>query len=181
MKLRLAAGAAVAAAAVLAAGCGGSGDAGAGGTPPGEWAKGFCSSLATWTTSIRSFAGTLDSNALTIALLQTAARDALAATATYADRLQGLGKPDLDGADEVVSSLDRLAAGLQEDVAKIEQEAGDVSGIGDIARALPLIGRPLASMGVRVQTMLRELEQLDTGGRLADALEQTSACDALTK
>ncbi len=66
-------------------------------------------------------------------------------------------------------------------MAEIEQVAGDLSAVSELIRALPVIGRTLSTMGKRVQSMLQELEQLDTSGQLEDALRRASACDDLTK
>jgi hypothetical protein len=164
---------------LAAAGCGGSGSSDASSTA--EWATGFCSALTTWTGSIQSLTETLDSSGLSRASLQRAADDATSVTETLAEDLRALGKPGTEWGEEAKDSLDRLSAGLQADLQEIDEAVGEVVGVSDLVRALPVIGRTLSTMGRRVQTTLQELEQLDTGGELEDALTKSATCDILTK
>ena len=169
---------AVVVALLAVAGCGASrsGDA----TPTDEWASRFCSALTTWTQSMSSLTSALDSSNLSVEGLGGAVGDAAQATSTLATDLRSLGAPDTDAGVEAKDSIDRLADGIEADIEEVQTSVDDLSGITELVRALPALGRTLAGMGGRVRTTLGELQQIDTGGRLEDAITGASSCSDLT-
>jgi hypothetical protein len=166
-----AAGAFVLLLAVLAAGCGGGDDGDSQSTA--EWADGVCSALSDWGTTMRSV--TTGGSPSSEGRLKTIATDVKDATEKLADDLDALGRPGTDAGQEAQDAIEELAAGLRQDIEKI-QDAADSN---DLATAATTITSTLSSMSSRMGSTLSELEQADAKGELSDAFEGSDACKKL--
>jgi uncharacterized phage infection (PIP) family protein YhgE len=158
--------------AALAAGCGGGDEESAAST---DWADGVCTALATWGDSIKSVTDDVTSSDSSKDRVQKATANVKEATDTLADDLQDLGRPGTESGEQAQDALEKLATGLRQDLAKIEDAADGDSA----AAAAATISSSLASMSGRIGTALNELEQLDAEGELSDAFEEADACQDL--
>ena len=181
--LRRLAVAAVLALALAAAGCGGD-DEDAGGSAEGdraptEWAETVCSSVATWTSTVRALPETLRGS-LSAEALDDAVSDVREATDELIDSLRDAGRPDTDSGDEARDELNRLADDLrvQLDVITNAVEGADTptETLGAVADATAA----LSGMGNSLTTTLGDLEEIDASGELEDAFRDAEACDDLT-
>ena len=152
----------------VVAGCGGGDETSA----TDEWASDLCSSLTTWGDSIESATESIQSNPSADGL-QSAVDDVQEATQTLTDDLKGLGTPDTEAGQEAKDALDQLATDLESGIDAIESESSD--GLG----ALTALSATMTAIGGQVSSTFEQLEQLDAGGELQDAFENSGSCDEL--
>ena len=150
------------------AGCGGGDDTSA----TEAWAGDVCSSLTAWVDAIESATASIQSNP-SMDGLRSAVDDAKQATETLTDDLRGLGRPDTEAGQEAEQTIDELATELQSGIDEIESESSD--GLG----ALTALSATLTTIGGKVSSTFDQLEQLDAGGELQDAFENSDSCDEL--
>ena len=173
----------LAAAALLAAGCGSS-DSGSttssDTSPTTEWAAGLCTAISTWKSSISAIGDTIKGGTISKDALTSAVDDAKSATDTLTSDLDALGTPDTEAGQQAKDSIDQLSTELKDDVATIQDELDNASGITGLIAAIPTITKSLANMGTQVSTAISDLESLDAKGELQSAFNDASSCDGLT-
>ena len=170
----------IALAALLVAGCGGSSSSSSSPSPQ-DWADSLCSSITTWSNSVKTAGESLKSGSLSKGDLKNTTSEIKSATNTFADDLKGLGKPDTEGGDKAKSTLDTLSDQLTQDVDSIKKAADDASaGSGGIVKAISSVSATLTTAGNQVQTAFSSLQQLDTKGELEKAFENSASCKKLT-
>jgi hypothetical protein len=169
-------GAAVAAA-TLAAGCGGGDDQSA----AEQWADGVCSAITDWTDATRSAAETLQSGGegSVTDRVQTAVDDVKDATSTLADDLQGLGAPDTDAGDQAQNLVETFSEDAQDGLDTIESAVEDAGSVSEALTAVSTVSTTLSSLWEQATTTFTDLQQLDAGGELSDAFDQSESCDEL--
>ena len=160
----------------------GCGDGAGGGQPTaGEWAEDFCTSVATWRDELEKIGdGVEDPSSLSADTLEQVAGEANAASDELIDDVRALGTPDLESGEEIKASVETFADSLEAERDKIAEAVGDTSELSDVASAVSAIGASLSAMGTAFQTVLGALEDADVSGELETALEEPSACDAIT-
>jgi hypothetical protein len=162
-----------------AVGCGGS-DSGSSSQPSAsEWADDVCSSLTTWSDSIKSATTSLQGN-VTADSLKSAASDVEDATTTLVDDLKSLGTPDTESGDKAKETVDQLSDELSADADKIDGAVKDASGASGVLDAITVVGSTLTTMGTQFQSALSSLEQVDPKGELEDAFSNADSCKSLT-
>jgi hypothetical protein len=167
----------VASLALVAAGCGG-GDEEESATD--QWAEGFCTSITTWTDSIKEATDELRSlSSLSSDSFEQAAEDIRTATTQFGDDLRALGAPETESGQDAKQAIDDFATTLDEDSADIETSIKDVSGITDIPGAVQDITASLSSMNEAFSTMLSAIRTDDAQDELQSAFENAEACDDL--
>jgi hypothetical protein len=162
-----------------AAGCGGS-DGGSSSQPSAEeWAGDVCSSLKTWSDSVKSATTSLQGN-VTADSLKSAGEDVENATKTLVDDLKGLGTPDTESGDKAKETVDNLSDELDQDANKIDSALKEAKGASGVLDAVSVVTSTLSTMAGQFQTALSNLEQLDPKGELEDAFSSSDSCKSLT-
>jgi len=181
MKGRLLVPAVVAAVALAAAGCGGSSSSsGSDTTPTNEWADSLCSSITTWTSSLSSIVGDLQSGGITKDSLQTAVGDAKTATDEFTTSLGNLGKPDTEAGQQAQDSVNKLSSEIQTDMTTIEEAVNGASGVSGVLNAVTVTKDTLTKAGTQVSDTLTGFQDLDAKGELEAAFKQSDSCKKLT-
>jgi len=181
MKGRLLVPAVVAAVALAAAGCGGSSSSsGSDTTPTNEWADSLCSSITTWTSSLSSIVGDLQSGGITKDSLQTAVGDAKTATDEFTTSLGNLGKPDTEAGQQAQDSVNNLSSEIQTDMTTIEEAVNGASGVSGVLNAVTVTKDTLTKAGTQVSDTLTGFQDLDAKGELEAAFKQSDSCKKLT-
>ena len=171
----------VAAAALAAAGCGGSSSSsGSDTTPTNEWADSLCSSITTWTSSLSSIVGDLQSGGITKDSLQTAVGDAKTATDEFTTSLGNLGKPDTEAGQQAQDSVNKLSSEIQTDMTTIEEAVNGASGVSGVLNAVTVTKDTLTKAGTQVSDTLTGFQDLDAKGELEAAFKQSDSCKKLT-
>jgi len=171
----------VAAAALAAAGCGGSSSSsGSDTTPPNQWADSLCSSITTWTSSLSSIAGDLQSGGLTKDSLQTAVDNAKTATDDFTTSLGNLGRPDTESGQKAQDSVNQLSSEIQSDLTTIEDAVNGASGVSGVLNAVTVTKSTLSKAGTQVSDTLTGFQDLDAKGELEAAFKQSDSCKKLT-
>ena len=180
MKGRLLVPAVVAAVALAAAGCGGSSSSSSDTTPTNEWADSLCSSITTWTSSLSSIVGDLQSGGITKDSLQTAVGDAKTATDEFTTSLGNLGKPDTEAGQQAQDSVNKLSSEIQTDMTTIEEAVNGASGVSVVLNAVTVTKDTLTKAGTQVSDTLTGFQDLDAKGELEAAFKQSDSCKKLT-
>lgn len=151
------------------------------GASGGEWADSFCSALTTWKDDLEQAAEPLaDLSSLSEESIQQAADDARTATATLADSLKGLGRPDTSSGDQVRGSVQDLAAELENGANEIETAVEGVSSAADIPSAVGTITTTLTRIDTEVDGAVQTIEDADASGELKTAFDDADSCQELT-
>jgi hypothetical protein len=180
MKARFLLPAVVVAVALIATGCGGSSSgSGSDTTPTNEWADSLCSSITTWTSSLTTIVGDLQSGGLTKDSLQTAVGDAKTATDEFTTSLGKLGKPDTEAGQKAQDSVDQLSSEIQADMATIEDAVNGASGVSGVLNAVTVTKDTLTKAGTQVSDTLSGFQDLDAKGELEAAFKQSDSCKKL--
>jgi len=166
--------------AVFAAGCGGKSAEKSGSESSADWANNLCSSLVTWSSSVRTAASSLKRNA-TQSSLESTADEVTKATDKLESDLKGLGAPDTESGKKAKETVDRLAGQLKTDVATIEKAVKEVSGASGALKAVSTVSSSLVSVGDQVTTAFASIQQLDTKGELEKAFKDSEECKKLAK
>ena len=177
-------------AAIVAAGCGGdssssssSSSSGTGTesstTAAGDWANSVCQAFNDWNSSITGAAQSVRDNP-TEDGIKSAGDDIRSATDTLAADLRGLDRPDTESGQEAKAAIDELATSLETSMQKITDAIDNASGASGLVTAGSTIATTLTEMGSQVSTTGQQLENIDAGGELQSAFEQTDSCSGLT-
>jgi hypothetical protein len=151
------------------------------GASAGEWADSFCSALMTWKDDLERAAEPLaDLSSLSEESIQQAADDARTATATLADSLKGLGRPDTSSGDQIQGSVQNLAAELENGANEIETAVEGISSAADIPSAVGTITTTLTRIDTEVDGAVQTIEEADASDELKTALDDTDSCRELT-
>jgi hypothetical protein len=170
----------VAAAALAAAGCGGSSSSSSDTTPTNQWADSLCSSITTWTSSLSSIVGNLQSGGLTKDSLQTAVDDAKTATDEFTTSLGKLGRPETKSGQKAQDSVNQLSSEIQSDLTTIEDAVNGASGVSGVLNAVTVTKGTLTKAGTQVTDTLTGFQNLDAKGELEAAFKQSGSCKKLT-
>lgn len=180
MTKRLLLSAVIVAAALAAAGCGSSSSSGSDTTPTQEWADNLCSSISTWTTSLSSIVGELQSGGITKDSLQSAVDDAKTATDEFTTSLGDLGRPDTEAGQQAQESVDKLRTEIQGDLTTIEDAVNGASGVTGVLNAVSVTKDTITKAGTQVSDTLTGFQDLDAKGELEAAFKQSDSCKKLT-
>jgi hypothetical protein len=180
MKLALAP---LALAVVLVAGCGGGGSSSSSSEPsPKDWADGLCSSITTWSDSVKTAGESLKGGSLSKDSLKNAIDDIKTATNQFADDLKGLGKPNTDGGQQAKEAIDELSNQVKHDVDELESTVSKASGSGasEAAAAASGIATSLSTMSTHIAAAASKLQQADAKGDLEQGFRDAPACKKLS-
>jgi hypothetical protein len=166
--------------AVFAAGCGGKSAEKSGSESSADWANNLCSSLVTWSTSVRKTTSSLKGN-VSQSSLESTADDVTKATDKLESDLKGLGTPDTESGKKAKETVDKLAGQLKTDVATIEKAVKEASGASGALKAVSTVSTSLVSVGDQVTTAFASIQQLDTKGELEKAFKDSEECKKLAK
>ena len=147
--------------------------------PPDQWASGFCSSVTTWQSSIKSAGSELKSNPSKDSL-NTATDDIKSASDTLVSDLKDLGKPDTKQGQDAKDSVDQLSSELKDEVNQIESDVKNASGLQGAATAARSVSTTLSTMKNQVNSAVTKLGQANPDGELKQAFQNSSDCDSLT-
>jgi hypothetical protein len=167
----------VIAAALVAAGCGGNDEPDS--SAATEWADGLCSAVSTWTDALGSTASTIQDGGLSRDTLESAVDDAVDATRTFVDDVEGLGAPETEAGQTAKESLDKLGDELSKGADEIESAAEDASGVSGILTAVSVASSTLVEMGSELTSTLSDIQGLEGGEELRDAFSEASSCDGV--
>jgi hypothetical protein len=171
---------AVVALATLAAGCGGKSGSSSQSTSAADWANGLCSSLSTWSTSVRTQTTSLKGN-VTESSLKSASAEVTKATDKLESDLKGLGTPDTESGKKAKETLDTLTGQLKTDAQTIDKAVKEVSGTSSALQAVSTISSTLVTVGDQVTTAFTSIQQLDAKGELDKAFRNSEECKKLGK
>lgn len=163
---------------LVAAGCGGSSSS-SDESSPDEWASGFCSSVTTWTDSVKSAGNELKSNPSKDSL-NTTVDDIKSASDTLVSDLKDLGKPNTEQGQKAKDEVDQLSSELKDDVDQMESDVKNISGVQDVATAAQSVSTTLSTMKNQVNSATTQLDQASPDGELEQAFQDSSDCDSLT-
>jgi hypothetical protein len=168
----------VVSAALAAAGCGGGGGSSSSGTSADEWARGLCTALTTWTSSVKSVGTSLRSN-VTPTSLKSAANDISSASETLVSDLKGLGKPDTKSGQEARAAIDQLSTQVKQDVKDMRSAVSGASGAQGALAAATSVASTLSKMGSQIGSAASKADDANAGGELDKAFRNSSACKKL--
>jgi hypothetical protein len=160
----------------VAAGCGGNSQS----TSTSDWANSLCSGLVTWSTSVRTAAGSLKGN-VSESSLKSASGDITKATDKLESDLKGLGKPDTEAGDKAKDTVDTLSGQLKTDVETINNAVKGTSGASGVLQAVSTVSSTLVTVGNQVRAAFTDLQKVDTKGELEKAFRNADACKSLSK
>lgn len=155
--------------------CGGGGDET---KSPSEWADQLCTDLGEWKSSLQSTASSFQGN-LSPENAQDAAAQVGDSTETLVGDLKDLGKPDTEAGDQAQEDVDQLSDELQTASDEIQRAADEVSSVADVPAAAATVSATAMKARTEVNSTLTSLSQLDGGGELKSAIDQSSACNSL--
>jgi hypothetical protein len=168
----------VALAAVFWAGCGGDGENDA----AREWATSVCSSIGDWRADVQANIENLrqDPGAISADALREAADDSLQSTETLLDELRGLGAPETEAGERARDEVEQLLESLEQRIARVRETAEAAeAGVASVLATLASISTQVQGAADDTSETLRELEELDPGGPLAEAFRDEDACRTL--
>ena len=148
--------------------------------PLKEWANGLCSSVATWTSSLASIAGGLESGDLTRASLQGAVDKATTSTDAFAAGLATLGVPDSAAGQKALQSVERLQVEIPSDIETIEAAVNGASGVDGVLNAVGVTTHTITKAGTQLTDTVAGLRRLDAEGELEAAFTEAQSCKTLT-
>jgi gas vesicle protein len=159
---------------LMAAGCGSK-------SPPSsaEWVDGVCSSIVTWKDSLASSAQSLQGGNLSQDSLRNAADEMKSATDTLESDIKDLGKPESDTGQQAKDSVDQLSSELSDGADSIKSTVDDVSDVSGVVSATASVTATLGTMANQISSTVKSLQQLDPGGELQTAFNQSSSCQEL--
>jgi hypothetical protein len=169
---------------VLAAGCGGGSSSSSSSSSPSpkDWADNLCSAISTWSTSVGQAGQKLKGGNLSKDDLKTTTTEIKDATATFADDLKGLGKPDTDAGQKAKDAMDELASEVKTDVESLQKTVNDAVGSGakGAVTAASGIATTLSTMSTQIASASSKLQQADAKGELANGFRDAPACKKLS-
>lgn len=158
----------------LAAGCGGEDE------PAGEaWAGDVCSAAADWRAALEEAAEELSNpEELSVESVRAAVDDGLEATETFVERLRAAGPPETEGGAEADAVVESLSDQLEAEVEELRTAlAGETGSLPELLQQASEVAALAAEMAQEVQSSLQQLEELQPGQELADAIEANEDCD----
>ena len=173
----------VALAVVLAAGCGGGGSSSSSSSPsPKDWADSLCSSITTWSTSVKTAGESLKNGSLSEGDLKKTTSEIKSATNQFADDLKGLGKPNTDAGKQAKDAIDKLATQINDDVDTLQSAVNDAAGSGTkgAVTAASSIATSLSTMSTQIASAASKLQQTDAKGELEQGFRDAPACKKLS-
>jgi hypothetical protein len=180
MRKPLLVSAVVVAVALAAAGCGGSSSSSSDTTPTTEWAGSLCSAITTWTSSLSTIVGDLQSGGITKDSLQSAVDEAKTSTDEFTTSLGNLGTPDTEAGQKAKDSVDQLKAEIQADMTTIEDAVNGASGLSGVLNAVKVTRETITKAGTQVSDTVTGFQDIDTKGELEAAFKQAESCKKLT-
>jgi methyl-accepting chemotaxis protein len=167
----------VALAVALAAGCGGDDENAA-----EAWADSVCSSIGDWRTDVDENIQELSENpgAISADSLRAAADESLESTQSLVDELRGLGAPDTESGEQAREELEQLLESLEERVERVREaaEAAD-EGVAEIVAVIASVSNEVQGAADDARETLNELREIDPGGDLEQAFQDTDSCESL--
>lgn len=169
---------AVLALAGLAAGCGG--ESGGDESAAETWADEVCGAVATWrddlTAIATDFGGGISRDAFADKV-----DEAAAATETLVDDLRAIGAPDTPAGEQAKEELDAFADTAEQSLEDIQAEAeqlGD-AGVAGFLQGVVTIAGEIDDLVAEGRQTIEDLQALDAGEELKDAITGSSACSDL--
>lgn len=161
--------------ALLAAACGEDDD------PAQAWADGFCSSLTTWSQSVKSSVDPITSGNLSDDAVNGAVDDVKAATDELTSDLKGLGAPNTDSGEQAQQQATDLADQLttaEDTISKAFEGAG---GTTEMLSAAGVAVSSLGTVVAQMKTTLDDLEQSssDTSDDIRSAFKRSDECKSV--
>ena len=160
---------------LLGAGCGSKK------SPPttAEWVDGVCSSIVTWKNSLTSSVQSVQGGNLTQESLRNAADEMKSATDTLESDIKDLGKPESESGQQAKDSVDQLSSELSDGAESIKSTVDDVSDVSGVVSATASVSATIGTMASQISATVKSLQQLDPGGELQTAFDQSSSCQEL--
>lgn len=143
-----------------------------------DWADGFCSAVQTWENSLDSAKNEFASNP-SKDTLKSAATDAKSATTKVVADVRRLGKPPTDDGAEAQRQIDDLTSKVQQSEKTIETAVKSVNSLSNALNAATIVSTNLQTLHQEATTTFNNLKQLDPGGELSSAFEDSSTCQSL--
>jgi hypothetical protein len=161
---------------LLAAGCGKSSKP----ETAQEWANSFCSSVTTWKNSVTSTVSSLKGSSLTKDSITSAFDDFKSATKTFENDVKKLGKPPTKSGDQAKQDVDNLTSQVDDSVQALQSAVNNASsGAGGILSAVSVASTEFTKVKTEVQSTFQSLQQLEPGGELQQAFQQSESCKSL--
>lgn len=157
-------------------GCGGDDDDS--GSAAESWAGSVCSNLSEWITDIDASVKSVTDEGLGINedTLRDAVDEAKAATDEVRNDLDQLERPDTEAGEQAKEELDSLREELREQAdaveRAVEEDGGPLQVAGTVAAALSTAINQL-------KESFENLQDVDPGGEIEDAFENSEDCDSL--
>jgi polyhydroxyalkanoate synthesis regulator phasin len=147
---------------------------------PKQWAKGVCTNLETWITSIEDTISSLEDASSLDDAVSTASEGIEKATRQLVNDLDDLGLPQTKNAKQAREAIEKLDRQLEHDVEDVEHILSEQSSDPvDIAAAFADIGTVVQKAIDQVQVAGDTLRGLDPNGSLQKALKSSPACKSL--
>jgi hypothetical protein len=159
----------VVAVAVVLTGCGGEDE------PPAQaWADDVCTRIDAWGQELRDIA-----TGGSVAEIQQALDQAVAATGDLVTDLQEIGAPDTESGAEAKAEVDALAESTRERVDRVRAEAEDAEGSSDLLQLAANVATELDAAQQEARATFDRVSDLDPSGELREGIENSEACDEL--
>ena len=158
--------------AVGTAGCGKDED------PAQAWANGFCSSLTTWSTSVKSSIDPITAGNLSSDAVNGAVDDVKSATDKLTSDLKALGAPDTDSGEKAQQQVTDLADQLTTAQDTLSKAFEGANGTGGMLAAAGVALSTLGTAVTQMKTTLDDLEQstTDSSDELRKAFASSDEC-----
>ena len=162
--------------AVLAAGCGKDDE-----DPAQAWANGFCSSLTTWSESVKSSVDPITSGNLSADAVNGAVDDVKTATDKLASDLKALGAPDADSGENAQQQATDLADQLTAAEDTISKAFEGADSTTEMLAAAGAAVSTLSTVVAQMKTTLDDLEQntSESSEELRNAFTSSDDCKAV--
>jgi phage-related protein len=173
----------VALAALLVAGCGGGSSSSSSSPSPQDWADSLCSSITTWSNSVRTAGESLKSGSLSKDDLKKTTSEIKSATNTFADDLKSLGKPNTDAGQQAKDAIDKLSTQVNDDVDQLQSAVTGAVATGTTKGAVSAassIATTLSTMSTQIGSAASKLQQADAKGDLEQGFRDAPACKKLS-
>lgn len=167
----------------VVSGCGESDDdSGTEPTAAETWASDLCSSLGSWTTTMKDARSTLSTpRELSVDEVEATFAEVRTATSTLVEGLGDLGAPDTEAGDEAGELVSSLSEDLQAQAAVVEDASSDQpQGMGELLARVSSVTGAVAQMISDTQTTVTDIRALDGAQELEDAFASTQSCQDLT-
>jgi hypothetical protein len=140
------------------------------------WARGLCTTVATWQASIKS---------TNMARSQTdfaeASETITEANGILNSSLEGLGTPPEPATSEAANAIDDLEAKLEESAGEIEQALTGVNTQAEIVTATSRTKNQISEMNSDISATVTELKALPDEQGWKEAFEGVPACQAVAR